>query len=85
VTPQWRAGPSGPKTLCNACGVKHKKGLPLAYLEARLRAEAAAAEAAAAAQAAAAAAAQAASMSVDATAAGAAGGADSLQQASPPT
>ncbi|XP_076938893.1 GATA transcription factor 8-like [Bidens hawaiensis] len=23
-TPQWRAGPLGPKTLCNACGVRYK-------------------------------------------------------------
>ncbi|KAE8665601.1 GATA transcription factor 4 [Hibiscus syriacus] len=25
-TPQWRAGPFGPKTLCNACGVRYKSG-----------------------------------------------------------
>uniref|UniRef100_A0A7S3A900 GATA-type domain-containing protein n=1 Tax=Rhodosorus marinus TaxID=101924 RepID=A0A7S3A900_9RHOD len=25
-TPLWRAGPAGPKTLCNACGVRWKKG-----------------------------------------------------------
>ncbi|CAL1384412.1 unnamed protein product [Linum trigynum] len=25
-TPQWRAGPSGAKTLCNACGVRFKSG-----------------------------------------------------------
>ncbi|KAK4538281.1 hypothetical protein CDCA_CDCA17G4306 [Cyanidium caldarium] len=25
-TPLWRPGPNGPKTLCNACGVKWKKG-----------------------------------------------------------
>ncbi|XP_074589862.1 GATA transcription factor 11-like [Curcuma longa] len=25
-TPQWRAGPTGPKTLCNACGVRYKTG-----------------------------------------------------------
>ncbi|KAE8711970.1 hypothetical protein F3Y22_tig00110266pilonHSYRG00024 [Hibiscus syriacus] len=25
-TPQWRAGPIGPKTLCNACGVRYKSG-----------------------------------------------------------
>ncbi|KAI4369734.1 hypothetical protein MLD38_018148 [Melastoma candidum] len=25
-TPQWRAGPHGPKTLCNACGVRYKSG-----------------------------------------------------------
>ncbi len=24
-TPQWRAGPDGPKTLCNACGVAEVK------------------------------------------------------------
>ncbi|KAG7029155.1 GATA transcription factor 9 [Cucurbita argyrosperma subsp. argyrosperma] len=24
-TPQWRGGPLGPKTLCNACGVRYKK------------------------------------------------------------
>ncbi|KAM7269614.1 hypothetical protein ACFE04_025111 [Oxalis oulophora] len=25
-TPQWRAGPMGPRTLCNACGVRYKSG-----------------------------------------------------------
>ncbi|KAM7475996.1 hypothetical protein LguiB_023239 [Lonicera macranthoides] len=25
-TLQWRSGPTGPKTLCNACGVRHKLG-----------------------------------------------------------
>ncbi|CAL5026213.1 unnamed protein product [Urochloa decumbens] len=25
-TPQWRAGPAGAKTLCNACGVRYKSG-----------------------------------------------------------
>eukprot|EP00249_Psilotum_nudum_P004155 c17697_g1_i2 orf=1-843(-) len=25
-TPQWRAGPLGRKTLCNACGVRYKSG-----------------------------------------------------------
>lgn len=25
-TPQWRRGPTGPKTLCNACGVRYKSG-----------------------------------------------------------
>lgn len=25
-TPLWRAGPMGPKTLCNACGVRYKSG-----------------------------------------------------------
>jgi hypothetical protein len=28
-TPQWRMGPEGPKTLCNACGVRYRKGLPM--------------------------------------------------------
>jgi hypothetical protein len=27
ATPQWRCGPDGPRTLCNACGVRYKKGL----------------------------------------------------------
>ncbi|KAL8224133.1 hypothetical protein R6Q57_019608 [Mikania cordata] len=27
-TPQWRACPMGPKTLCNACGVRYKSGRP---------------------------------------------------------
>ncbi|KAL9229229.1 hypothetical protein vseg_004716 [Gypsophila vaccaria] len=26
-TPQWRDGPEGRKTLCNACGLQYKKGL----------------------------------------------------------
>jgi hypothetical protein len=26
TTPQWRTGPLGPKTLCNACGVRFKSG-----------------------------------------------------------
>ncbi|KAJ8559591.1 hypothetical protein K7X08_003649 [Anisodus acutangulus] len=25
-TPQWREGPLGPKTLCNACGVRYRSG-----------------------------------------------------------
>lgn len=25
-TPQWRDGPMGPKTLCNACGVRYRMG-----------------------------------------------------------
>ncbi|KAI3451627.1 hypothetical protein Pfo_008292 [Paulownia fortunei] len=25
-TPQWRMGPDGPKSLCNACGVRYKSG-----------------------------------------------------------
>ncbi|KXZ51715.1 hypothetical protein GPECTOR_11g163 [Gonium pectorale] len=36
-TPQWRCGPEGPRTLCNACGVRFKKGLPLAYMERKKR------------------------------------------------
>lgn len=36
-TPQWRCGPEGPRTLCNACGVRYKKGLPLPYWEAKKR------------------------------------------------
>jgi hypothetical protein len=24
-TPLWRGGPSGPKSLCNACGIRYKK------------------------------------------------------------
>ncbi|GMH10434.1 hypothetical protein Nepgr_012275 [Nepenthes gracilis] len=24
-TPLWRAGPTGPRTLCNACGIKYRK------------------------------------------------------------
>lgn len=30
-TPQWREGPEGARTLCNACGLRFRKGLPLAY------------------------------------------------------
>ncbi|KAK6922797.1 Zinc finger, GATA-type [Dillenia turbinata] len=26
TTPQWRKGPKGPNTLCNACGIRYKKG-----------------------------------------------------------
>lgn len=26
MTPQWRSGPLGPKTLCNACGMRYKSG-----------------------------------------------------------
>ncbi|KAL1817098.1 GATA transcription factor 11-like [Daucus carota subsp. sativus] len=25
-TPQWREGPNGPRTLCNACGVRYRSG-----------------------------------------------------------
>ncbi|GFZ13774.1 GATA transcription factor 15 [Actinidia rufa] len=25
TTPLWRVGPSGPKSLCNACGIKYNK------------------------------------------------------------
>lgn len=28
-TPQWRAGPGGAGTLCNACGLRYKKGYEL--------------------------------------------------------
>ncbi|KAE8702666.1 GATA transcription factor 23 [Hibiscus syriacus] len=24
-TPLWRGGPAGPKSLCNACGIRHRK------------------------------------------------------------
>ncbi|XP_027102498.1 GATA transcription factor 15-like [Coffea arabica] len=24
-TPLWRSGPAGPKSLCNACGIRHRK------------------------------------------------------------
>jgi hypothetical protein len=24
-TPQWRSGPAGSKSLCNACGTRHRK------------------------------------------------------------
>ncbi|KAL2345630.1 hypothetical protein Fmac_006915 [Flemingia macrophylla] len=24
-TPLWRGGPAGPKTLCNACGIRYRK------------------------------------------------------------
>ncbi|KAK9282214.1 hypothetical protein L1049_005127 [Liquidambar formosana] len=24
-TPLWRGGPAGPRTLCNACGIRHRK------------------------------------------------------------
>lgn len=30
-TPLWRVGPYGPKTLCNACGVRWKKGKLVGY------------------------------------------------------
>lgn len=30
-TPLWRGGPDGPKTLCNACGVRYKKGKLVLY------------------------------------------------------
>lgn len=30
-TPLWRTGPDGPKTLCNACGVRYKKGKLVLY------------------------------------------------------
>ncbi|KNA09609.1 hypothetical protein SOVF_152090 isoform B [Spinacia oleracea] len=34
ATPLWRGGPAGPKTLCNACGIKyHKKRRALLGLD----------------------------------------------------
>eukprot|EP00798_Chlamydomonas_sp_ICE-L_P028984 gene28984-32172_t len=30
-TPQWREGPQGARTLCNACGLRFRKGLSLPY------------------------------------------------------
>ncbi|KMT05856.1 hypothetical protein BVRB_7g165180 isoform B [Beta vulgaris subsp. vulgaris] len=34
TTPLWRGGPAGPKTLCNACGIKyHKKRRALLGLD----------------------------------------------------
>lgn len=32
-TPQWREGPEGPRTLCNACGLRYRKGQPMPYWE----------------------------------------------------
>lgn len=29
VTPQWRCGPDGPRTLCNACGVRWPPSLDI--------------------------------------------------------
>ncbi|BBH06503.1 GATA transcription factor 16 [Prunus dulcis] len=32
-TPLWRGGPAGPKSLCNACGIRHRKrGIPTVSL-----------------------------------------------------
>ncbi|KAL3620655.1 hypothetical protein CASFOL_035567 [Castilleja foliolosa] len=28
-TPLWRSGPAGPKSLCNACGIRQRKKRPL--------------------------------------------------------
>ncbi|KAK1693369.1 hypothetical protein QYE76_010066 [Lolium multiflorum] len=25
TTPMWRSGPTGPRTLCNACGIRYRK------------------------------------------------------------
>eukprot|EP00884_Botryococcus_braunii_P000053 jgi/Botrbrau1/10048/Bobra.0355s0007.4 len=36
-TPQWRTGPAGPATLCNACGVRFHKGQPFKDPPARRR------------------------------------------------
>ncbi|KAM0991963.1 hypothetical protein ACFX13_010452 [Malus domestica] len=27
-TPLWRSGPAGPKSLCNACGIRYRKKIP---------------------------------------------------------
>ncbi|KAG2448750.1 hypothetical protein HYH02_006104 [Chlamydomonas schloesseri] len=40
-TPQWRCGPEGPRTLCNACGVRYKKGQTLEYMAKKAAAAAA--------------------------------------------
>ncbi|MCL7049080.1 hypothetical protein MKW94_001094, partial [Papaver nudicaule] len=32
-TPQWRAGPDGSKTLCNACGIRYKKQKAMSDVE----------------------------------------------------
>ncbi|XP_028781930.1 GATA transcription factor 16-like [Neltuma alba] len=29
TTPLWRAGPDGPRSLCNACGLRFRKGMAL--------------------------------------------------------
>ncbi|KNC86487.1 hypothetical protein SARC_01358 [Sphaeroforma arctica JP610] len=36
-TPQWRKGPSGPRTLCNACGLKHLHSQQRERMNARRR------------------------------------------------
>jgi len=37
-TPLWRNGPMGPKTLCNACGVRHTREEGITNHQARMRA-----------------------------------------------
>uniref|UniRef100_A0A7S0SHU2 GATA-type domain-containing protein n=1 Tax=Mantoniella antarctica TaxID=81844 RepID=A0A7S0SHU2_9CHLO len=37
-TPLWRYGPMGPKTLCNACGVRHTREEGITNRQARMRA-----------------------------------------------
>lgn len=40
-SPEWRAGPEGPKTLCNACGLAYyKKNKKLAQAEKKAAASA---------------------------------------------
>ncbi|XP_030544914.1 GATA transcription factor 16-like [Rhodamnia argentea] len=36
-TPLWRGGPSGPKSLCNACGIRYRKKRILSRATARKR------------------------------------------------
>lgn len=33
-TPQWREGPAGPKTLCNACGIRYRRSQSLGVSDA---------------------------------------------------
>ncbi|KAJ6928642.1 hypothetical protein NC652_012697 [Populus alba x Populus x berolinensis] len=32
-TPLWRGGPAGPKSLCNACGIRYRKKRSVMRLE----------------------------------------------------
>ncbi|XP_071725558.1 GATA transcription factor 15-like [Rutidosis leptorrhynchoides] len=34
-TPLWRSGPAGPKSLCNACGIRFRKKTPVIGTEKR--------------------------------------------------